>query len=236
VLTKVEESAVGTTFSLKSVSGKLITAIAASSPPSQATYHHYYDYLDRGALGLATGVTYQLRISPQETASNVQHVLQIDAVIFDDGSAEGSRGDIDFMNAKRLGRALETERIRGLLARPETQSRGVEGFAAGVGILPEHIAEALVELKDVSLPGLSVLDFESRGRVDPERAFVSGVRNARQEAQWKVKEIQQLPVGPSADVGERTQAAAISALRQRYEELVTSYRERGQKTLGRLPK
>jgi hypothetical protein len=235
VLVKVKEGPVGTTLSLKSVSGKLITAIAASSPPSEnTTYRHFYDYLDSSSAGLANGATYELRISPQEAASNVQRVLEIDAVIFEDGTAEGLQGDVDFMNAKRLGRVFETERLRSLLARPDAQPTDLETLAGGIGTLPNSVEEALASLAGVDLSGLSLAKLRSRGGTDNQRAFLSGVRHTREEALWKVKETQELPE-TSADPGAKTRSASILALKQAYEEKTGMYRGLGQRLLGRLP-
>ncbi len=236
VLAKLREDGLSTTLTLRNASDKPITAIATSSPPGVDTYHHYYDYLDSGSAGLGPGATYNLRIGPEEASLNTHRVLNVDAVIFADGRAEGSQSDIDFMNAMRLGRVIETERIRSKLARPDAQYLDVDSLAEGIGVLPESPEDALASLSDVSLPGLSVADFPPNGGVDSLRAFLGGVRNARQEALWKVEEIRGLPARTPSGPGVRSQATSIMALRQDYEAKSGVYRGLGQNALGRLTK
>lgn len=238
VLVKAQEGPAATTFSLENVSGKLVTAIAASSPPTGTTsYRHFYDYLDGSSAGLPNGATYEFRISPQEAASNAQRAIEIDAVLFEDGSADGLQRDIDFMNAARLGRAYETRRISGLLtARSDAQSPDTDALARDIGDLPDSIDAALASLKDVDLTGLSLAKLRSPGGTDNQHAFLSGVRNAREEAQWQVKEMRQLPAASSADPGARTQSTFILALRQAYGGKTDMYRGLVQQLLGRLPK
>ena len=236
VLSKVREDWPSTTLSLRNTSSKSITAIAASSPPGVDTYHHFYDYLDSGSAGLGPGETYNLRISPEEASLNAHHVLNVDAVIFADGSAEGSRPDIDFMNAMRLGRVLETERIRGHLARTDERFLDVDKLAESIGVLPNSPEDAFASLSDVSLPDLSVADFPPNGGAKSLRAFLGGVRNARQEALWKMEELRKLPAKTPAGPDVRTQSTSLLALKRTYEAKSGVYRGLGRKAFGRVTK
>jgi hypothetical protein len=127
-LVKVQERSAGITLSFRNTSGKTITAIAASSPPGVYSFSHFYDSLDSDSDGLPSGAIYDLKISTEEVSSSDSHALEINAVIFADDTAEGSRWDLVFMNAKRLGRVFETERLRMLLAGAdaiyESENRG----------------------------------------------------------------------------------------------------------------
>lgn len=232
VLTKVQDGPAGSAIvSLTNVSGKLITAVAISSPPSTLTVRHFFDYLDQTAAGLPNGAALDLRISPEEVASNTHRLLDIDAVVFSDGTADGLQAAVAFIDAKRLGRVLETERIANLLSHiPEPPD--LDALITGIGALPEGIEAALTSLKSIDTPSVALADLNGPYGADNERAFLSGVRHAREEAQWKAQKLKELYLSPEPH---ETLAAALHTLTQAYFEKTRIYHAQ-KHLLGRLPR
>jgi len=242
VLDKVQKQPYGVVFSLRNVSGKAITAIATSSPPvDRSRYSRHLDYLDgsctmlvTGAslewkcnLGaLADGATEDWQIGQPEADSNTQRVLNIDAVIFDDGTSEGSRREIRIMNAMRLGNVLETERITNLLARSNTDSRDVDALARRVGSQPRSTDEALASLKDTYDSELPPAVFDGEDAGARRHAFAVGVATARGEATHNLNEITRLSADPRG---------SMLSLKLAYEEKLKMYRSRGKQLFAKLP-
>jgi hypothetical protein len=204
-------------FSLKNVATKTITAFSVS----ESGILHVVDCMESSALpGIAPGATYVLRLARQDRAATTQSVLHLLAVVFDDGVGEGVQIQIDRINAHRLGRIVEAERVRGILAAYGSKPAGAwsaDALASEVGGLPASPQEALSSEEQVTVSGFSV---ERVRRMDGFvlGGFFAGVRTAREDA---MRDVDQLRTAPVASVrpGAVSQGAFIAKLRESYEGL-----------------
>jgi hypothetical protein len=233
VLDKVQEQPEGgVVLWLKNVSGKEITALAFSGPlKGPDRYRQFVDYLDAGSTGVPDGATVEWRLNSDDVTTNVGRVFEIDAAIFKDGTADGLQSDVDAMNAKRLGRVVETERLGNLLALAVSGGSDLDALTRGIGALPNSVDAAISSFKGIDISRISLAKlFTDYNRI----AFLTGVCNAREEAMWRARETA-APTQTSANPEELTPAARILDLRQAYAEKVKMYRELGQRLLGKLP-
>jgi hypothetical protein len=176
-----------TTFFLQNVSPKPITALAVAFGGPVGGRGHRVDCLESPVgVCVVPGASYALS---QADAS--EHTLAINAVIFEDGTGDGVRGEIDAIRFTRLGSMLETERIRGLL---DAAGTDLATLPAKLGGLPQSPEAAFPGLEQVKLPGVTldrIRTADSASRV----AFLSGVRSAREEATRRLAEFQQRAAG-----------------------------------------
>jgi hypothetical protein len=109
-----------------------------------------------------------MSISNDELA-NPDRTMRVLAVIFEDGTAEGERSEVEFIRVKRLGRFLEDKRIRGLLDAP----RDLDAASAWdlledqIGKRPDSPEQALAQLQGTP-----------QGDLDPVRTAIrSGAKS-----------------------------------------------------------
>lgn len=184
-LVAVESSGPNTVFVVKNVSGRPITAFSVSHDAITDTIDYFH-----AEGNLQSGATYRLLFSNAEL-SRSDHILRFSAVIFEDGSADGTKGDVDFIRGKRLGRLFETERVRNTLeAQGETipSEAEIKAIRAKVGGLPESPAEAFDAMQDVSVPGVSLMAIREANSALAD-GFKFGTRNAREDALWKLNQL-----------------------------------------------
>lgn len=169
-------------FDLKNISSQGVTAIVVITPDD---VNHSVDFFGRDDL--APGDTYVFQVATVEG----NRLLRIVAVGYADGSFEGSSRPIGFLRSKRLGRALETKRLRDIYAAlepEEFEELGIEGLTKRVGRLPDTAGEAIASLGDVRLSNASADDVRQAGP-DSRFAFLAGVCHAREDA---LRELSQL--------------------------------------------
>jgi len=153
-----------------------------------------------------------------------QRMLEISAVVFEDGTSEGWQPHIDSILFSRSGRILETGRIKNVLASINARFAGdsdVKILVEQMGRLPESADFALDELT-AEAAGLSMSNLQPRGTV-ARGAFLSGVRSAREKMLWELDRLRKLPP-TSADPSVLTQAGLLFHLRQQYDEKAIRYR------------
>ncbi len=205
-------------LAFRNVSSRTVTAFAVSFFAANGDTHtHYLDFFDMVRDGMLPGSDYTLRIAPAELLQATNHSLRIEAVIFGDDTSKGSESDSGFVKMKRLGRMLETERVRSILT---TQLSGPDpaSLRVAVGRLPMSSDEAVSTLDGVVLPGLTVSAINGANQ-HMLRGFLEGVRNSREEVLRSVGRLAQMPVS-----GKGGQIEFLSQLRTLYEAISTKHR------------
>jgi hypothetical protein len=145
--------------------------------------------------------------------------LNIDAVVFDDGSGDGAQSAIDAIQYSRLGRMFETERIRGIL---ETSNADFATIPAALGGLPQSPDEALASLAGATLPGIT-LDRVRQADSRTLARFFGGVRNTIEFAVRQMPEYERRAGSP---------AGALAEMRRKFQDLSIQYRAYCQKLYG----
>lgn len=218
MLAAVEESQTTVTFSFKNISGKVISGFAvcfgcdhSGTDKNGTQASSGRDWFGSERNGWMNG---EIEKITQLISSNrmQQHSLEISAVVFDDCTSEGWQPNIDSILFDRLGRILETERIKNILASGDLDAKILGGK---IGSLPESVDFALNELK-TEASALSMSNLQPRGTV-ARGALLNGVRNAREEMLWGLADLRKLP-STSTDSSVLTQAGFISRLQQQYNE------------------
>lgn len=184
-LVAVQQSPTMTTFVLKNVSAKPITAFSVSLADGTG---HTIDYF-AAERAMPAGAAYELRTGNAE-ATRGNHILRLSAVVFSDGTSDGLVAEVQSIQANRLGHIVETERVREILERVPVHPgpRDVELLVERVGERPSSPAEALASARDVRLPGADIyaLDRSNKGAMN---AFCSGVDVSRQMAIWRINQL-----------------------------------------------
>jgi len=134
VLSELKHGAGRTVFVLENVSGKHITAFSLS----HGEVTHTTDYFTGNDL--APNAYDELVIGDEELQSAPEHVLKLSAVFFTDGTTIGGQDPIDFIVGGRLGRAMETEQIAGILSSADASAddRSVDALEARIGDRPRR--------------------------------------------------------------------------------------------------
>ncbi len=224
-LTHVEENAGWTTFSLQNVSTKRIEGYAFSLVGTT----HYEGALDPagpGAIppgGVESYTTYFTE--PPKGSDRIVHVV---AVLFDDGSGQGSEDSVDAIRAFGVGVALEGTRIANILAAqpPQTLSIvGIDALAHELGPVPKTRDEAFYSLRDVGFPELDTASLIQSwmGHAEQADAFFMGARHALQQATGEVKHLRELPES-SPDARAATRGTFLAALKEKYAAKIQTYR------------
>jgi len=143
-------------------------------------------------------------------------ILNIDAVVFDDGSGDGAQSAIDAIQYRRLGKMFETERIRSIL---EASNADYGTVPAALGGLPQSPDEALASLAGVSLPGIA-LDRVRQADSRTLASFFGGVRVARESAVRQMPEYERRAGSPEG---------ALAEMRREFQDLSIQYRAYCQK-------
>lgn len=202
-----------TTFAFKNVSGKPIRGLVVSYDGIE----HGTDYFDTGGA-LQPDQQYMVRVGDSELVGGTL-ILQLAAVVFADGTAQGVQETIDFMKDRHLGRTLEAERIRDTLTRytkNNLDDSRLESLISAVGDLPKSVEQALDAVGGISRSGLPADYVASDG-------FLAGVRGVREEAQRKLDGIRGLPLTASGQSG-GTRAGGLLQLAQIYTGLSAKHR------------
>lgn len=219
-LVAVDESSVPTPFTrftLRNVSGRAISAFSCSfDDDAGSSVNRYEDRFEEDA-GLAPGDTVTVDIGAAEDARFRKHGLTLAAVIFNDGVAEGDQAEVDALLAGRLGRMIETERLRSILTSGEYAGRdGVARLAEKVGQVPNTPGEALASVRDVRFADVYGQDL---ARMSDERLMVrltQSIRNARFDAKREIDKLRGLPEA-STDPKTETQGSFLRRLREQTE-------------------
>lgn len=206
-----EESDVETVFLFKNSSTKLIVVFSVVFDPDIV---HSFDYLETNET-LRPGALHRVVISARELARS-GHIARILAVVFADGTAEGVQSAIDYIRSKRLGRMLETERIRNLFKQAGTGADRVSlaTLLRDIGSLPNSTEEALSSVENIRLPEAEASSIRTADEL-AKATFVFGIRGVREDARWSIGEVMQLPEMPDS--------AAISEAARRFAELKAHY-------------
>jgi len=143
-------------------------------------------------------------------------VLNVDAVVFSDGSGAGTQSEIDAIQYSRLGLMFETERIWGIL---EASNADFATIRSALGGLPQSLDETFASLAGVKLPGIT-LDRVRQAGSRTLSSFFSGVRNGREFAARRLPEYERRAGSP---------AGALAEMRREFHDLSTQYRAYCQK-------
>jgi hypothetical protein len=160
--------------------------------------------------------------------------LNVDAVIYTDGSHFGDRTVLAKAAGQMLGDALETKRISDLLSNGSDQSvAGLDSILPKIGTRPPTSgAEAAETLKGVSLPGLSQLVVNNY-LAKPDSSLLQGVSLARTEI---INEISQKKTMASSPVtgSQKKQQAILEAKLHGRADLAHKYQARNQSQINYL--
>jgi hypothetical protein len=223
-LSSVQQDGTFTVFTFTNVSGKSITGFAIcfgtnhrtqSLPLTPSQFTHYFDWFDR-TPAFDDGAAQTLKIDNRDTALH-SRIVDISAVIFEDGTAQGWVPHIETMTYDRIGKTAEIERIKNILNERSIQyvgSQGLTSLAAKVSSLPDSVDAALASLGSVNLPGVSLLEVV-QGKNHIRAAFLSGVRAAREDMQRTIIALRRLPI-TSTDPLAVTQTTQLLNLRDSY--------------------
>jgi hypothetical protein len=232
-LTRVTESKQLTILEFKNVSGKVISAAAISFHDMKDTLtNRYEDWINDNPAGLANGGVFAIEIGTEE-AAELGRRLEISAVVFEDGTSRGMSHQLDVIKFGRLGKMLETERIRNLLAAPGEQylqEEGVKALAEKIVKLPRTHDEALASVEKHIPPGVTFLDLATADE-GIRQSFFQGVQNARYQMLKKIDQLRQLPV-TSKEPRAQTRGAFLSDLARSCEIQSTRYRSMWERTQG----
>jgi len=224
-LIRVAESKYRTTLTFRNISGRAISAVAISfyGRENSAT-SRYEEWIGDDQAGLANGNSFDLDIGNEE-AAEYNHMLAISAVVFEDGTVEGLRHQLDFIRFGRLGKMLETERIKSLLAGPKEQylaDEGIKILTDRVGRSPRTHDDALASVEKTLPPEVSILELKS-AEEGIRQSFFQGVQNTRIDMLKRIDQMRQLPLS-AKDPKVLTRDLFLSSLIQKYETRCTRYR------------
>ncbi len=207
-----------TTFVLKNISGKHITAFTVS----RGDVAHTIDYFETDT-DLAPGATHSLPIGNEEV-SGPDHILRLSTVIFVDGTTVGVQSGIDDILGSRLGITLETTRVTQILDSAGSLNGGddaVEALKDRIGKLPRTSDEAFASVREVRLGGVDPEALRAdRGKPFAD-GFLGGVHTARELAAWRLNQLKQVPLVGGGGPGRPSREGALSQLRDLYRALST---------------
>jgi hypothetical protein len=197
---------------LKNTTEKPLNAVVIATSGNTGFGVDYFPGMDVPPDG-----TIEVRLTGQEAAAGDRRLV-VEALIFADGSEYGSRAQILQIAGKRLGRILEIERIRQILAGAPEQDVSdafVDTLSTRVGELPASFAEALESVRHIRIGDFdpALYKFDQKRLRD---GFFVGVRGAREDALMSLGRLRSLVERP----GDRTtRAALLSSMRTDYAEL-----------------
>jgi hypothetical protein len=162
---------------------------------------------------------------------SIDHVVRLIAAVFEDGSAEGPRPEVDRVEYSRLGRILEAARLKDAL--DSLRNRGTEGNTAEglIGPLPATPSEALRSLASTTFYGISVSQIAGATTAQLG-AFNGGVRTARELALRGLSGIEKTP-GPGVD-RDLAFAKLVDRMAASNAKELEAYRDYALRTEGRL--
>ncbi len=204
---------------LKNVSRKAISAVVVVTPDEVT---HMIDYFASGEL--APAAIHSLRV----VESREQPVLKILAVVFVDGSSQGLPPMIAVLKAKRMASTLETRRLLDILSTlPPEQAESdaaVESLLLRVGPLPPTTDDGIASLRNVRGAPDYLNDLAEAGQ-EIRGAFLTGVRNTREDAIRDLSQLRRLPPSSARTAGGNAASASrgafLASQREKYEDLAT---------------
>jgi hypothetical protein len=220
-LVDVDETATDLTFTLKNVSGRTITAFAVSFiGENNERLNQYEDWF--GSENASFGINQELQITHgREMMDGFRNrAITVGAVVYDDGEKEGDQGLIDSIEGKRLGKMLETGRIRAILNDPTTECRTAGGIAEikrSIGSLPESGEEAQKLLSRREDSGENPSDQKRALKPKYLAGFLSGVRTAREDALRHADRLLTLP-DEFNGTGEPTRIEYMQKIQKSYDD------------------
>jgi len=186
VLDAIDESQ-GTvaTFVFRNASQRNVTAFAVSFGPDDRLFA---DFFNTQKGGLAPGEVHKAGVGFGGPRS-----LEISAVLFDDGTGEGLKREIDRMRYNQIGQIIETERLNQLfqgVAERSVADTDPESLVRQVGELPGGIASLRKTFGTVGMLGFSVVEQACRQPETYElRGLVTGVHGERSQVLRRLAEI-----------------------------------------------
>jgi hypothetical protein len=230
-LIAVTETQFRTTFTFKNTSGKVISAAAISFYGNgDAATNRYEDWFAEEQGGLSDGNTFDLDLGKEE-AAEYNHKFEVSGVVFEDGTSQGSKYQLDFIRFGRLGKLLETERIRNVLAGAKGRFIGDEGIKmlmAEIGSSPQSEQEAIAAADKANPSDAALLELR-QAQEGIRQSFFMSVQNTRIDMQKKMQELRKMPQKDSRAL---TQAAYLSELLQNYDTRSKTYRSVWERAQG----
>ncbi len=188
-LMSVQETEKLTTFVLKNTSAQSITAFAVTHGNAAYTMDRFLT-----DTSIAPGESYSLNVATLDLAGKTR-VIELSAVVFEDGTSAGAEKELENITAHRLGCALELQRVKTILDHASSlppNSKDLEGLGNQIGRIPATLPEAIASLESARLEGVDVRTLNLGG--GQRIAFLSAVRNTRQDAIQKVSQLERLPL------------------------------------------
>ena len=241
VLASVTESGEFTSLSFKNTSDKTVTAFAISFLHHQEDPNGLYfiDCFDAPQDCVTPGATLMKKFTTASLNELPDHTVRIVAVLYADGSSEGSWLAIQFITSGRLGEILETARIRKVLddlmpaqasdqssksskGLPTLDNNFVTSLEKSIGSPAQSVGEVIQSIKGIRVPGASLDDLDVDNKNDVA-AFCSGVNLTRTVALNEMKELRRLPIASSGNAQVLTRPQYFIQLRRRYDALATQH-------------
>ncbi len=223
-LESVEESGTLIEFAFKNISDKVISAYSICfSRDSESTSCHDSDWFETEIGGLPHAGVDRLSIGQAEADEYKNRVLEIAAVLLDDGTAEGLIPQISSIELKQLGRAVEMRRLSNILASFATRTLNdsdLGTLANEVGAVPERLDQGIVDdLRSTRIDGLVIPEYQSLSE-GLRLSLFAGVRNARIDM---IRTIEDLRLKPLSSPGSNvvTRSVYFTALQRHYAEYST---------------
>lgn len=212
LLYSMKESGIITTLSFKNVSEKSITAFALSF--TNASEDSFLGQFCFGAESncFAPGTVFPVRFMTDNLSTIADRTILITAILFEDGTREGSDREVEHINSLYLGMMFETERIKNILISPigskvnkkqppasaeewDISDEDLKALVAAIGTPPQSLQAAMDSLEHVRLPGVSVDNIRTASPVT-RHAFLTGVSSVRQSALWELAHLHDRPIAP----------------------------------------
>lgn len=212
LLYSMKESGIMTTLSFKNVSEKSITAFVLSFANDQEG-----SFQDHGCFGAETncfapGSVFPVTFMTNDLSAVTDRTILITAILFEDGTSEGSDREVEHINSLYLGMMFETERIKNILISPigskvnkkqppasaeewDINDEDLKALVAAIGKPPQSPQAAMDSLEHVRLPGVSVDNIRTASSVT-RHAFFTGVSSIRQRALRELAHLHDRPIAP----------------------------------------
>lgn len=219
-LSSVEELPTGIAFNLTNKSDKVITAysICFGSDGLFNNCHEVDWSTDDSSAGLVEGKSDKVILSLNETAQYKNRILQIAAVLFEDGSTEGTQDRVTYLHVKRLGRTLELYRSLSIISSfmdSAMNDSDIENLKNEIGHVPtefnEQLANEMANARDKFIPQLALPNFAKLSNII-RLSFVTGISTTRNRVVFTIMDMRTHPI-ISADKHVATRAIYMSAFR-----------------------
>ena len=198
-------------FTFRNASQRIVAAFAVSFGPDNRLFADFFD-TEKG--GLAPGEVHTARVGFAGPRS-----LEISAVLFDDGTGEGSKREINRIRYNQFGQLIETERLNRIFQRVAAVSvsdTDVASLEQQVGELPASIEDLSKTFGTADDLGFSAVEQAKRQPAYERGGLLTGVHGERSQALRYLAELRALSPA-SGDKSTMTRGVSVSRQRAWYQ-------------------